>query len=167
MKIGLLSDSHGHTKRLRAAVEALVDLGAEAIVHCGDILGADDVKVLGDPGVPAYLVCGNMDRRPRRLAGAASECGVAFSRRFVAVPLGNGRYLAALHGDDTTLLDELVAGGQFPYVCRGHTHRAADERHGNVRVICPGALRHPKHPGRPSAAVLDTAEDALTFIKVR
>ena len=167
MKIGLLSDSHRHTRRLSAAVEALVDLGAEAIVHCGDILSADDVKVLGEAGVPAYLVCGNMDRRPGRLADAAAGCGVTFSRRFVAVLLGDGQYLAALHGDDEDLLDELVAGGQFPYVCHGHTHRASDERHANARVICPGALRHPKHPGRPSAAVLDTAEDALTSIELR
>ena len=64
-------------------------------------------------------------------------------------------------------MDELVAGGQFPYVCHGHTHRAADERQANVRVICPGALRHPKHPTRPSAAVLDAAEDTVTFIEVR
>jgi len=167
MKIGLLSDSHRHTRRLRAAVEALVDLDAEAIVHCGDILGTDDVKILGEAGVPVYLVLGNMDHRPERLAGAAAEYGINFSRRFLAVPLGDGRYLAALHGDDEDLLEELVACGQFPYVCHGHTHRASDERHANARVICPGAVRHPKHPERPSAAVLDTAEDALTFIELR
>ena len=46
MKIGILSDSHGKTRRLSAAIELLVDRGAEAIVHCGDIGHADDVAIL-------------------------------------------------------------------------------------------------------------------------
>ena len=62
------------------------------------------------------------------------------------------------------LLAELGAGGQFAYVCHGHTHKRTDERNGRVRVICPGALAHPRKPRRAGLAVLDTDADELTFI---
>ena len=54
-------------------------------------------------------------------------------------------------------------GGQFPYVCHGHTHRLRDDRIGDVRVINPGALNHPRNPRHPTIAVLDTATDTLTI----
>ncbi len=37
MRIGLLSDSHGKTRKLRTALELLAQHKVDAIVHCGDI----------------------------------------------------------------------------------------------------------------------------------
>lgn len=164
MKIGLISDSHGHTPRLLKAVELLSMRNVDAIVHCGDICNEQDVRLLNKAGVPAFLTSGNMDRHTARLATAAEKCKVTFHRSFVEVPLGDGQHLVALHGDDHHLLTELVDGQQFPYVCHGHTHRAADERYGNVRVICPGSLHHPRSLKHPSVAILDTQTDQLTFL---
>lgn len=166
MKIGILSDSHGKAKRLRAAVAALVERGAERIVHCGDVGSPGCIEVLGAAGVEACAVAGNMDRRPGKLAAAAERAGVVFAIDSVEVPLGDGRYLAATHGHREGLLDELVAGGEFAYVCHGHTHRVRDERVGRVRVINPGALRSSRDPGRPTVALLDTASDSLEFLDV-
>ena len=166
MKIGIVSDSHGGASRLRAALEVLVGLGAEAVVHCGDVGSAECVEVLGAAGVPTYLVLGNMDRRQAKLAAAAKKCGVALEWQAVQVPIGKGRHLAATHGHDEQVLGELVIGGQFPYVCHGHTHRVRDERLADTRVINPGALRHPKDPKHPAAAILDTETDTLRHIAV-
>jgi len=166
MLIGLLSDSHANAQRLNDAVTHLVELGAEVLVHCGDIIRRDHVAILARAGAAAYLVAGNMDRHVGRLAEEARKCGVTFSRDFIDVPLTDGQHLIATHGHNGRMLAEFVAGGEFPYVCHGHTHRAEDRTDGQVRVICPGALSHPRHPKHPTAAVLDTETDTLRFLEV-
>ena len=166
MLIGLLSDSHANTSRLENAVSLLIRQGAEALVHCGDIVATDQVAILADRAADAYLVAGNMDRRPAELAAEADRCGVNFAADFLEVPLGDGRHLIALHGDNEQLMLEFVAGGQFPYICHGHTHRAANKTYGQVRVICPGALVHPRKPKYPTVAILDTDSDTVRFIEV-
>lgn len=166
MLIGLLSDSHADASRLRNAVSMLTELGAEVLVHCGDIVAVDQVAILAHTGLQAYLAAGNMDRRTGALAKAADKCGVKFAADFIEAPLGEGQYLVALHGDMDQLLGELVGGGQFPYVIHGHTHRAADTKFGSVRVICPGAIAHPRSPKYPTAALLDTQADTVRFIRV-
>jgi len=166
MLIGLLSDSHANASRLENAVALLIEQGVESLVHCGDIVAADQVAILAGRDVPAYLVAGNMDRHPAELAAEADRCGINFAADFLEVRLGNGRHLIALHGDNEQLMLEFVAGGQFPYICHGHTHRAANKTYGQVRVICPGALVHPRSPRHPTVAMLDTDSDTVRFIKV-
>ena len=64
------------------------------------------------------------------------------------------------------LLDDLVGGGEFLYVCHGHTHCSRDERIGNVRVICPGALYGPRDSMGSRVAQLDTINDEVLFLQV-
>ena len=166
MKIGIVSDSHGKTSRLRTALQLLADAGAETIVHCGDICSTECLKLLGRCGMEAYLVAGNMDLSVVHMTTKAEKAGVHFSPTALEVPLPGGEHLVATHGNCEELLDDLIAGQQFPYVCCGHTHRQRDERVGRVRVINPGALNHPKGPSYPTAALLDTNTDELTFIRI-
>ena len=44
MKIGILSDTHGHLTRSLAAIECLLDAGAEMLIHCGDI-GSEQILI--------------------------------------------------------------------------------------------------------------------------
>ncbi len=166
MKIGILSDSHGRTRRLRAAVSALQERGATVIVHCGDVTDTKALHILADTGAEVYVVAGNMDKKLSALETAAAACGVHFASEVIEVPLGNGRFLVATHGHDEKVLGELIADEQFPYVCCGHTHCPADQRHGKTRVINPGALCHPHRPFPPTAAVLDTETDTLECFEV-
>jgi putative phosphoesterase len=162
MRIGLLSDSHGNTQRLRAAMALLADEGAQALVHCGDIGSHECVRALGGVAVPAYLVAGNMDRWHHGLK-RESQAGLTFSPTTVEVPLGDERYLIATHGHRESLLDDLITGGQFPYVVHGHTHCRRNEQFPTCRVICPGSLHHPRNPRTPGCALLDAASDSVTF----
>ena len=167
MKIGIVSDSHGKAKRLAAALKTLADRQVEAIVHCGDVGSIQCVELLAATGVPAYLVPGNMDRHVERLQAAAESGGVHFAWEVVTVPIGQGRQLAVTHGNDEGVLQELIREQQFPYICRGHTHSASNERIGNVRVINPGALHHAQRPHTPTVAVLDTQADTVEHFKVK
>lgn len=164
MKIGIISDSHGKADRLRQAVRLLLERGAEAVVHCGDIGSGGCVDVLAQAGVPAYAVAGNMDRHLGRLQARAAEKGVHFSLDTVLVPIGSGSYLAVTHGNDDAVIRALTAEGRFAYVCHGHTHAIRDERFGHVRVINPGALHHAR---RHTAALLDTDADTVEHIEVK
>ena len=173
MKIGIVSDSHGKSKRLARGIDVLTDASAEVIVHCGDIENIDGIKLLGTSGLPSYLAAGNMDvSRFGRLQTEAESCGVIFAADFVAVPLDDGdgdkykKYLAATHGKDEQLLDELVLGGQYRYVCHGHTHRMSDERAGSTRVLNPGALYNPRGGGGQTVMLLDTETDTVKIISV-
>jgi putative phosphoesterase len=166
MKIGIVSDSHGMTRRLADALEAICQRKVDAIVHCGDLMGVESVELLAQAGPPAYAVAGNMDHDIAPLADAAAAGGVEFSGEVVEVMLGDGGLLVATHGNDHRLLAELIAEGRFRYVCHGHTHRRRDERLDGVRVINPGALSHPKEPAFPSAAVLNTRTDQIEWLKI-
>jgi len=56
MRIGILSDSHDQRQRTARAVALLVDQGAEALVHCGDLPSPGVVHECGL--LPAYFVLG-------------------------------------------------------------------------------------------------------------
>jgi uncharacterized protein len=166
MIIGILSDTHGRTDRLSSVLSQFADAGVEAIVHCGDIGSTECIRELGTADAPTYLVAGNMDWGVFHIPKTAEKAGVNFSRDTVEVDLGDGRHLIATHGHHEDLLDDLIMGGQFPYVCHGHTHRLRDQRIGDVRIINPGALNHPRNPRHPTAAILDTETDALTILNI-
>lgn len=164
MKIGIVSDTHGRADRLGKALAVLSARGAEAVVHCGDIGGGECISALAEAGLPAYAVAGNMDRHIEQLQAQAGKTGVRFSRDTILVPLAGGAYLAATHGDRSGSLEELLASGQFPYVCHGHTHRPRNEKIGEARVINPGALHHARVH---TAALLDTETDTVERLEIR
>ena len=65
-------------REVKRALAALRDRGAEAVVHCGDVGSPQCLAALGDAGVKAYAVGGNMDRRRIAALTAAADDGVTF-----------------------------------------------------------------------------------------
>lgn len=161
MVLGIVSDTHGRTERLRSALKLLAARGAQVIVHCGDVGDAACLELLGGCGLPVYAVAGNMDRRVEDLELLAESLGVHFAWEVIEAPLGDGRFLAVTHGHDERVLGELVRSGEYPYVCHGHTHAPRDQRIGKTRVLNPGAL-HNASP--PTVAVLDAAADSVELL---
>lgn len=61
MKIGILSDSHTKTKLHKEAIEHLLSLGVEYLLHAGDIMLEEHLQMLVDTGLPYACVYGNND----------------------------------------------------------------------------------------------------------
>jgi len=160
MRVGILSDTHDQVARTRAAVALLVDAGAEALVHCGDITVPEVVHELS--GRPSYFVFGNCDVDLPELREAIVAIGGACLEQGGVIELGDRR-LAVTHGHLPREVHRLEARSPH-YFMTGHTHQSADARRGSTRWINPGALHR---AATLSVAVLDLASDELRLLTVR
>jgi putative phosphoesterase len=61
MKIGILSDSHTKTTLHREALDHLLSLGVEYLLHAGDIMLEEHLKMLEETELPYACVYGNND----------------------------------------------------------------------------------------------------------
>lgn len=59
MIVCILSDSHDRIDRMLAAAQSALDEGAEAFLHCGDLIATETLTELKRLGKPIYLVHGN------------------------------------------------------------------------------------------------------------
>lgn len=124
MKICIVSDSHDRAPMLAAAVVAAKQAGAEAVIHCGDLIGAMTLRPLIQLGLPVHVVHGNNLGDPVALSNLCGD--------------SNG--LIRYHGADIDLtLDErrlfathyphygrgLACTGDYDIVCCGHSHSAS------------------------------------------
>jgi len=171
MRLGILSDTHGDTRRTAAAVRLLRQVGANALVHCGDVGGAAVIDELA--GWTAWLVYGNTDYPDGRLEQYAASLGVQYVPQAPARLELDGRVILAFHGCEPEYEQLLVPAPRrgsgrppsdhFEYVLHGHTHTARDVRIGGRRFINPGALhRAAVH----TVATLDLPTDTVTFWQV-
>jgi uncharacterized protein len=155
MRIGVVSDTHGHVQNALAAARMLESLDVEAVLHCGDI---------GSPQIPAafsrwptHYVLGNVDHYEDELyAGAVTAAGGTFHDRFADLQLA-GKRIAVLHSDDAKRFRQAIASGDFDLVCYGHTHVAEQHREGNTLVLNPGAL-YRANPHQIAIVDLETME---------
>ena len=166
-RLGILSDTHGRAEACAIAVRTLIDLGAQALVHCGDVGGEPVLDALA--GHPCWFVWGNNDLDRRRLRAYAEDLGLACLGDLGRFTFA-ARQFVLTHGDDIRQLDAICTaaerGQTLPgiaapddYLLTGHTHAPLDARFGRLRWINPGAL----HRARPkTVALLDVAADRLT-----
>jgi putative phosphoesterase len=150
MKIGVISDTHGH---LNPAAQRLFD-GVERILHAGDI--GDEAVLQGLRAVaPVTAVRGNNDK-----TGAVSRypeeelVDVAGKRLLlthqVTLPKGpEDPALAAYLGVDA--------------VVSGHSHIARQGLLGGVLFLNPGAAGKPRFRLTPSAGILTIEDGVITF----
>jgi len=61
MKLGVLSDSHAQTALHQEAIEHLLSLGVDYLLHAGDIMLEEHLQMLEDAPVPYVCVYGNND----------------------------------------------------------------------------------------------------------
>jgi putative phosphoesterase len=137
MRIGIVSDTHNHVANATAAAVVLSSQSIAAVLHCGDIGGAEIVKAFA--AWPTHYVLGNTDDRPATIEKAILAAGQIFHNRFGDIELANRR-IALLHGDDSRRLNEAIASQEYDLVCSGHTHVPAMRRENRTLVLNPGAL---------------------------
>ena len=61
MIIGVISDSHPETEVAASAIEWLLARGADLLVHAGDIVASETLRLLQQSGKPYFAVLGNND----------------------------------------------------------------------------------------------------------
>jgi uncharacterized protein len=123
MKICIVSDSHDRADALAQAVREAAALGAEAVIHCGDLIGAQTVKPALAVGLPVHLIHGNNIgdtqalHRQSRASGGLLQYHGADARLELA-----GRRVFVVHYDDYGYA--MACTGEWDLVCCGHSHRA-------------------------------------------
>jgi putative phosphoesterase len=160
MLLGIISDTHDKLARTRHAIVLLREAGAEALIHCGDLIGPE---ILAACAVcPCWFVFGNNDEDAvPDLRQAASRNGAVCLDWAGEVTLA-GKRIAVTHGHMHSDVRRLLAAGP-DYLLTGHSHLADDEKRGNCRRINPGALHR---AAEFSVALLNLQTDELKFLKV-
>lgn len=142
MRIGVISDTHGHADLTLRAIRMLESLEVEQVLHCGDI-GSEEVVALFDPW-PTHFVWGNCDYNRPPLAAAIERQSTPRSPKTLHGEFGElelaGARVALLHSHDRAKFRQTIDAGDYDLVCYGHTHQAAIDRHSDTVVLNPGAV---------------------------
>jgi uncharacterized protein len=160
MKIALMSDSHDRLPALRAAVSRLKELGAEQVVHAGDVIAPFAAKCLtpehlGDR--PLHVIYGNNDGERAGLKKVLPQ----IADGPVRLELG-GQRIAVAHyrewfaADDVAWADVLVSG---------HDHHAYIQADDGKLWINPGEVCG-WLTGRCTFVMLDTDTTRTDLIDV-
>jgi putative phosphoesterase len=158
MRIGVISDTHGHVANTLAAVRMLESLEIQAVLHCGDICSPEIPRLLA--AWPVHFVFGNCDHDTVALRSAIEQAGLNCYGSFGQLELA-GRRIALLHSDDAKLFRRVCASDEYDLVCYGHTHHAEQHRKGKTLILNPGALyRATPH----SLAVVELAAMEATIV---
>jgi putative phosphoesterase len=157
MRIGVISDTHGHVANTLAAVRKLASLDVQAVLHCGDIDTPEIPPLVA--GWPAHFVFGNCDSSRDELRAAIVAAGHTCHERFAALELAGCR-IAILHSDDGRLFREVQTSGEYDLVCYGHTHVAEFHKAGRTTVLNPGAL-YRANPHSIAVVELETMEPTI------
>jgi putative phosphoesterase len=158
MRLGIVSDTHGHVDYAKQAVRMLESIHIDRVLHCGDV-GSKEVVELFAPWRTDFVV-GNCDHHPERMAEIIAEAGQTCHGTFGELHLDEKR-IALLHGDDRSKFLEVTEYDQYDLVCYGHTHVAAIDRRGRTLIVNPGALyRANPH----SLAIVDLTELEASII---
>lgn len=162
MKVGILSDTHGHLSRTEKALALLRNEGSDHLVHCGDLGGEEVVTLLfeqQEAGLPVTAVPGNVDEWNPGLILYAKKLGLPLSR--VRRLRLEGISMAVFHGHDPREMARISSDPAVEVLFTGHTHVAKDDKTGPVRIINPGAVYRASVPG---VAVFDTKTRACRFL---
>ena len=144
MKICILSDSHDRGPLMAAAVSAARDEGAEAVIHCGDIIGGNTLRASLRLGLPIHAVHGNNLGDPVSIARMAghSEGLLHYHGQDAELELG-GRCIFVTHYPQ--IGHGMACTGNYALVCYGHSHATEIRQQPNVRggltwLVNPGTV---------------------------
>src|SRR5947208_3213619 len=109
MRVAILSDTHSRTATIARALAVIAERGIELIIHCGDIEDDDAVRLF-----PAHtpFVFGNCDYDRPGIRAVIEETGATLHEPFGHLEIA-GKALGFVHGDDKTLLHDLIAAEAF------------------------------------------------------
>jgi len=131
MKICILSDSHDHIPLLDAAVSEARHLGAEAVVHCGDLVAPSTLECMEPHGLPVHVIHGNNTGDLYTLGRLAARPGsvIRYHGMDAGLHLG-GRRIFLVHYPHYARA--MATTGDWDLVCCGHSHRPEIDRIDNM-----------------------------------
>lgn len=123
MKICIVSDSHDRADALARAVRDAKAQGAEAVIHCGDLIGAQTLKPALAHELPVHLINGNNvgDAQALHRLVSASDGRFRYHGADGRIELG-GRKIFLVHYDNYGYA--MACTGDWELVCCGHSHHA-------------------------------------------
>lgn len=170
MKICIVSDSHDHREPLAAAVAEAKALGAEAVLHCGDLVTPSTLHAILGLGLPIHLIHGNNTGDLFSLSRLAQETGnrLRYYGQDASLALAQRR-IFLVHFPHYAKAMALT--GDYDLVCNGHEHRAVIERIRNVRGeatlrIDPGTVAGVSAPATYVFGDLQTLEFGIRPVPV-
>ena len=176
MRIGVLSDTHDRLPMIAAAVSRFSEVGAETVLHAGDLVSPIVAEAFSLLACPLIAVFGNND-------GDRLYLTERFARLDVGTFFGEyhtfslcGRNIVLMHQPRS--IDPLAESGQFDLIVYGHTHRIDVRRSASDSNVFaegrPASTRSPSilNPGeacgwltgRATAAIVDLATMQIDVI---
>jgi putative phosphoesterase len=144
MKICILSDSHDRGPMMATAVATAKAEGAEAVIHCGDIIGGNTLKASLKLGLPIHAVHGNNLGDPVSIARIAchSDEQLHYYGQDATLTLG-GRRIFLTHYPH--LGHGMACTGDYDLVCCGHSHETEIRQQPNIHggftwLVNPGTV---------------------------
>ena len=144
MKVCIVSDSHDRGPMLAAAIAAAKAEGAQAVIHCGDLIGANTLKDSFKLDLPLHVIHGNNLGDIPVLAKAACNSGgqLIYHGGDATLELGGRRIFVTHyphHGRG------MACTGDFDLVCCGHSHKPLVTQQANVAgkhtwLVNPGTV---------------------------
>ena len=151
MKICIVSDSHDRAEPLAAAVAEARAAGAQAVIHCGDLIGVNTLRPSIKFGIPIHAVHGNNIGDVAAMYRMMEKTGGLFTYhgQEAMLELGGRRIFVTHmphHGQ------AFACTGDYDLVCHGHSHTAhigkqADVKGGQCWLVNPGSVAGIDAPG--------------------
>lgn len=151
MKICIVSDSHDRSDPL---VEAIVEAQAEdaqAVIHCGDLIGVNTLRASLKLNIPIHAVHGNNIGDVAALYRMMSKSGGLFTYYGEEAELEfGGRKIFVTHMPRHG--HAFACTGDYDLVCHGHSHTAhvgkqSDVKGGHCWLVNPGSVAGIDAPG--------------------
>lgn len=151
MKICIVSDSHDRSEPLVAAVSAAHAAGAQAVIHCGDLIGAQTLRASLKLGLPFHMVHGNNigDQMTLHRLMANSPGKLYYYGMDASIELA-GRRIFITHYPHYG--HAMACTGDYDLVCFGHSHKAEIVKQPNIKggttmLVNPGTVAGIDAPG--------------------
>jgi uncharacterized protein len=144
LKVCIVSDSHDHIPLLDAAVESAKSDGAQAVLHCGDVVAPSTLHCLEKYGLPVHVIHGNNTGDLYTLGRLANmdDNHIHYHGMDAGIELA-GRKIFLVHYPHYARA--MAATGDWDLVCCGHSHKLSFEKLANIRggqtdLVNPGTI---------------------------
>jgi len=164
MKVCIISDSHDHIPLLDAAAAQAKTDGAEAVLHCGDVVAPSTLHCLVKYNLPIHVIHGNNTGDLYTLGRLASreETNIHYHGMDAGIELA-GRKIFLVHYPHYARA--MAATGDWDLVCCGHSHKYKVEELANIKggrtpLVNPGTIGG---VGRSPATYVMADLESMTF----